>query len=378
MDCQTSISRHFASLPDPRIDRTKKHRLVDIITIALCAVLCGADNWVDIETFGLARETWLRNFLALPGGIPSHDTFGRVFAQLNPVAFQRCFLNWVQGVAPTTVGQVAIDGKTLRGSQDRINGKGALHLVSAWAAASGLVLGQVAVDAKSNEITAIPALLALLDLEGCTVTIDAMGCQTAIAEQIVRQGAEYVLTLKANQGTLYDEVQATFALAQATNGAELTPATYESVRTVEKNHGRLETRQIWTISDPAVMDYLNPTGNWTKLQSVGMVTAERRIGDEVTTESRYFLSSRAVGAAVFGQVVRTHWGIENCLHWVLDVTFNEDAHRTRSGHSAANFAVLRHIALNLLRQDTTVQGSIATKRFKAALNEQCLARILGI
>jgi predicted transposase YbfD/YdcC len=377
MPHETTISKHFATLPDPRIDRTKEHRLVDIITVALCAVLCGADNWVDIETFGQAKEGWLRTFLSLPNGIPSHDTFGRVFARLDPVAFQRCFLNWVKTVAPTTTGQVAIDGKTLHGSQDRTNGKAALHLVSAWAANNGLVLGQVAVDAKSNEITAIPALLELLALEGCTVTIDAMGCQRAIADQIVRQGADYVLALKANQGTMYDEVQATFALAQATDGADLVAASHDRLRTVEKNHGRLEIRQIWTITDPTILTYLNPTGAWSKLQSIGMVTAERRIGTDVTTETRYYLSSQATGAAALGQAVRTHWEIENRLHWVLDITFREDDNRTRTGHSPENFAVLRHLALNLLRRDTAVRASIATKRFKAALTEQYLARLIA-
>ncbi len=374
---QTTISQHFANLPDPRIDRTKEHNLVDIITIALCAVLCGADNWVDIETFGQAKEAWLRTFLSLPNGIPSHDTFGRVFARLDPVAFQRCFLNWVKAVAPTTTGQVAIDGKTLRGSHDRADGKAALHLVSAWAVKSGLVLGQLAVDAKSNEITAIPALLELLAIEGCLVTIDAMGCQTAIADQIVRQGADYVLALKANQGNLYDEVQATFALAQANDGADLAAASYDEVRTVDKNHGRLEIRRIWTIKDPAVLAYLNPAGAWSNLQSIGMVSAERRIGTDVTTDTRYYLSSRSLGAGDLGEAVRTHWEIENRLHWVLDVTFREDDHRTRAGHSAENFAVLRHLALNILRRDKVVRGSIATKRFKAALTEQYLASLIA-
>jgi predicted transposase YbfD/YdcC len=374
---QTTISHHFGDLADPRIDRTKDHYLVDIVTIALCAVLCGADNWVDIETFGQAKEAWLRTFLALPNGIPSHDTFGRVFARLDPVAFQHCFLNWVKAVAPTTTGQVAIDGKTLRGSHDRVGGKAALHLVSAWAANSGLVLGQVAVQAKSNEITAIPALLELLAVEGCTVTIDAMGCQTAIADQIVRQGADYVLALKANQGSLYDEVQTTFALTQNNDGAELLAASYDEVRTVDKDHGRLEIRRIWTITDPAILAYLNPTEAWSKLQSIGMITAERRIGTDVTTDTRYYLSSRALDAAALGRVARTHWEIENRLHWVLDVTFREDDHRTRTGHSAENFAVLRHLALNILRRDKSVRGSIATKRFKAALTEQYLARLIA-
>jgi predicted transposase YbfD/YdcC len=375
--CPTSMSAHFGALPDPRVERTKAHLLVDILTIGLCAVLCGGEGWTDMATFGQARESWLRTFLALPHGIPSHDTFGRVFAALDPVAFGAAFIAWVGAVAPQTVGQVvAIDGKTLRRSHDRANGKAALHLVSAWADASGLVLGQVAVDDKSNEITAIPALLHLLDVRGCTVTIDAMGCQTAIAQQIVAQGGDYVLALKGNQPTLYDDVQAIFAEARATDFVDLAPHHYSCAKTVDKDHGRLEIRRTWTISDPAILAYLDEAGRWAGLGGIGLVEAERCIGDHRSSELRHYLLSAPLDAATFAGIVRRHWGIENQLHWVLDVTCNEDASRVRTGHAAQNLAALRHLALNLLRHDRTRKGSVATKRFRAALDQAYLTTLL--
>lgn len=378
----TSITTHFAALPDPRVERTKEHLLLDIITIALCGVLCGADGWTAIETFGREKESWLRTFLALPNGIPSHDTFGRVFARLDPAAVGACFLAWTRAVAPahaplTPDPSLAVDGKTLRRSHDRAPGRDALHLVRAWATASGLVLGQVAVDGKSNEITAIPALLRLLDLAGCTVTIDAMGCQTAIAQQIIAQAGEYVLALKDNHPTLYEDVQQTFAAARADGFAVYAPADYDYARTVDKGHGRLELRRHWTLRDPALLRYLDPTGAWAGLRGIGLGEAERRVGDTVSVEARYYLLSAPRTAAAFGRLVRQHWGIENRVHWVLDVTFREDACRIRAGHAAQNFAVLRHLALNLLRQDTTCRGSLPTKRFKAALNDTYLATILA-
>ncbi len=374
----TSISTHFAALPDPRIERTKEHRLVDLLTIGLCAVICGADGWTDMETFGRAKEPWLRTFLALPSGIPSHDTFGRVFARLDPEAFGRCFVAWVRAVAPETLHHlVAVDGKTLRGSHDRPNGQAPLHLVSAWAAASGLVLGQVAVDDKSNEITAIPTLLRLLDLEGCLVTIDAMGCQTAIAAQIVEQGGDYVLALKDNQPTLHQEVQHTFAQARADDFAVYAPTDYDYARTVDSDHGRLEIRRHWTLYDPELLAHLDPEGRWAQLRGIGLVEAERQVGATVTVEQRYYLLSAPLRAAAFGQAVRSHWGIENRVHWVLDVSFHEDACRVRTDHGPQNLAVLRHLALNLLRRERTRKGSIATKRFTAALDETYLARVLA-
>jgi len=374
----TSIGVHFATLPDPRVDRTKDHLLVDLVTVALCAVICGADDWVAVETFGRAKETWLRTFLALPGGIPTHDTFGRVFARLDPAEFQRCFLAWVRAVVPATAGQVvALDGKTLRRSHDRTNGKAALHMVSAWASGSGLVLGQLAVEDKSNEITAIPALLELLALEGATVTIDALGCQTAIAAQIVAQRADYVLALKDNHPTLHQEVREAFAAARATAFADYAPADHDHWEAVEKDHGRREVRRYWTIRDPELVAYLNQGGAWAGLRAIGLVESERRVGETVSMEARYYLLSGAGEAAAFGHAVRSHWGIENRVHWVLDVAFREDDSRVRAGDGAENLAVLRHFALNLLRQERTAKGGVATRRFRAALDETYLLAVLA-
>lgn len=308
------------------------------------------------------------------GGIPSHDTFGRVFARRDPRAFGDCFANWVQRVAPQTVGQVAIDGKTLRRSHDQRTGQDALHLVSAWAKESGLVLGQVAVEAGSNEITAIPRLLDFLALEGAIVSIDAMGTQTAIAEQIVAGGADDVLALKANQGCLYEEVRRSFALVRHPRFAHL--VAHQTMRTVEKDHGRLEIRQMWSTSDPRVLADCAAVGDWPKLRSVVMVRAQRRVGKKVRCTSRYDISSLPSDPLPLGEAIRSHWGIENRLHWILDVTFQEDQSRTRTGHSAQNLALLRKFALNLLRQDPT-KASIATKRFTAALDERYLTRLLA-
>jgi predicted transposase YbfD/YdcC len=369
-----SIRDHFASLPDPRLDRSKRHSLLDILTIALCAVLCGADSWVDVELFGRAKEGWLRTFLALPNGIPSHDTFGRVFARLDPQQFERCFLGWVQAVITRTPGEVvAVDGKVLRRSHDQRARKTALDLVSAWADSNRLVLGQRAVDAASNEITAIPALLEVLALEGCIVTIDAIGCQTAIAAAVTEQGADYVLALKGNQPTLQSAVETYFTEAQARAFRGIPHAT---LQTVDGDHGRVEVRRYYTTTDPALLAYLDPGGAWVGLASVGMVARERRVGTTTSHERHYYLSSLDGAVAPFAQAVRGHWGIENRLHWVLDIAFREDDSRVRAGHGAENFAVLRHIALNLLRQDRTTRAGIKAKRLKAGWDESYLRSLL--
>ena len=377
---ETSVSRHFASLTDPRIDRAQEHRLLDIITIVLCAVLCGADDWVAIETFGRAKEAWLRGFLELPGGIPSHDTCGRVFARLNPTEFRACFVAWVQAVTgvamageAVTAGVVAVDGKTLRRSHDREQGKAALHLVSAWASASGLVLGQVATDQKSNEITAIPALLRLLALEGCTVTIDALGCQTTIAAQIIAQDADYVLALKDNHPSLHERVL--LAFRDARTGRTIAPTELDQARTLDKGHGRIERRHCWALGGPEYLTYLDPTGAWPGLQSVALIESERRSGDQVSRETRTYLSSLAPNARALERAIRAHWGIENKLHWVLDIAFREDDSRFRSGDGPENLAIVRHIAINLLRREPG-RGSIAKKRFRAALDDRYLRTLL--
>jgi predicted transposase YbfD/YdcC len=374
----TSISEHFETLTDPRRDHTKAHALLDIVAITLCAVICGADGWVDVATFGRVKETWLRTFLALPGGIPSHDTFGRVFALLDPDEFRRCFLSWAQAVVGAPGDQVvAIDGKTLRRSHDRRTGKGALHLVSARATANGLVIGQVATDAKSNEITAIPALLRLLALEGATVTIDAMGCQTAIAQQIVEQHADYVLALKDNHPHLHERVRLAFADAGAAVGTTLPLADLVPHTSRDKGHGRIERRRCLAIGDPAYLAFIDPDGAWPNLKSVVLVESTRRLGTTVSTEARHYLSSLPANAKALNAAIRSHWGIENRLHWVLDVAFREDDCRVRVGHAPENLAIVRHFALNLLRQEPSRRASVATKRLCAALDDTYLRSVLN-
>jgi predicted transposase YbfD/YdcC len=370
-----TLTEHFGSLKDPRTGRMVDHYLLDIVTIAICAVICGADDWVAIEEFGRAKEKWFRTFLKLPNGIPSHDTFGRVFALLNPNQFRHCFLSWIQAISQLSRGEiVAIDGKRLRRSHDGSLGKAAIHMVSAWAAANRLVLGQLKTNEKSNEITAIPELLRVLALKGCIVTIDAMGCQTEIAKLIVDQEADYVLALKGNQGTLHDDVQDLFAYARQINFQNIAHDFHE---TIDKGHGRIEIRRHWTIADPEFITYLDPTGKWAGLQSIGMVEAQRRVGNQITTEIRYYISSLPGDAIEFAQAVRTHWEIENRVHWVLDVAFREDDCRIRKGNGPQNFALLRHIALNLLRHEKSAKCGIKTKRLKAGWNEDYLFKVLS-
>jgi predicted transposase YbfD/YdcC len=367
-----TIMHHFSKLADPRVERTKKHQLFDIVVITICAVIADADTWIEVADFGRDREKWFRTFLNLANGIPSHDTFGRVFRHLDPQQWQTCFLSWIQAVNQVTGGQIVpIDGKTLRRSHDKTLGKKAIHMVSAWASQKRLVLGQVKVDEKSNEITAIPVLLEMLTISGCIVTIDAMGCQKDIAAKVIDKEAHYVLALKDNQRKLYEAVQALFAKVQQ---GSLAPHTYH--KTEEKSHGRPETRECWTISDPNVIAGLPNFSAWKGLQTVVMVKAKQQRGDKTMTEDRFYISSLPGQAEKILQAVRTHWSIENSLHWVLDVAFAEDQCRIRKGHGAQNFAVLRHLALNLLKQETTVKSGIKAKRKKANRSEDYLLKVL--
>ena len=374
-DPATSIDKHFANLKDPRIDRTKLHQLSDILVIAICAVICGADNWEEVELFGQAKEAWFKTFLALPNGIPSHDTFWRVFARLDPQQFQQSFVSWIAAVSEVTKGQVvAIDGKTLRRSHDKSLGRGAIDMVSAWASENRLVLGQVKVDDKSNEISAIPELLQVLEISGCIVTIDALGCQKEIAEAILDQEADYVLALKENHGRLYQDVVKLFDDLEA---SQFKQYAYSQAQMVNKNHGRLETRTCQVIADQQILMQLRDAPEWQGLQSVVKVHARRQKDGEVSEKSRYFLSSLASDARHLLKVVRTHWSIENELHWVLDIAFREDESRIRKDHGPENFAVLRHIALNLVKQEQTQKASIKGKRLKAGWDEDYLLKILS-
>ena len=364
-----TIARHFGKIDDPRIDRTKLHLLSDILTIAICAVICDADGWVDVENYGISKHAWLTSFLALPNGIPSHDTFGRVFARIDPTQFQHCFMRWMREIYRVTHGEVVpIDGKTLRHSFDTELDLAPIHMVSAWATRNRLVLGQLKVADKSNEITAIPALLKTLDIAGCIVTIDAMGCQKAIARQIIEQHGEYVLALKANQETLYTDVQALLDHLIATTATDL-----DYHETYDENHGRIERRRYWTTS---TLDTIRTRDAWQQLQTVGVAEAERSRNGETTIERRYYIVSLPSDAKLFCTAVRSHWQIENVVHWVLDIAFREDECRIRMEHGPENFAVLRHIALNLLRQEATFKGSIKSKRHRAGWNDAYLTQVL--
>jgi predicted transposase YbfD/YdcC len=349
--------------------------LFDIVVIAICAAICGADSWVDVELFGKSKHQWLKKFLKLPHDIPAHDTFGRVFALLDAEQFQACFAEWVSAISDVFQGQVvAVEGKTLRRSHDKGIGKQAIRMVSAWAAENRLVLGQMKVDDHSNEITAIPELLALLEVSGCIVTIDAIGCQKKIAGAIVNRDADYVLALKENQGHLHETFQDLFQYPD-----EMAAIECDHHKTVDKGHGRIEVRECWTTSDPDYLSYINEQlSEWPGLSSLAMVKSQRTvIGEETTIKYRYFISSLASDAQLILHAVRTHWGIENKVHWILDIAFREDDCRVRKGNGAENFAVLRHLALNLLKHEQSLKCGIKAKRKKAGWDHDYLLKVLA-
>ena len=369
-----SISKYFQDLPDPRSDRGKRHVLTDMLLLTVCAVICGADGWVEVEDFGRAKAGWLRLFLKLPHGVPSHDTLGRVFARLDPAALEICLMSWFKHLAQIHRGQlIAIDGKTLRHSFDTASKKAAIHMVSAWCEANHLVLGQLATDAKSNEITAIPKLLELLDLTDAVVTIDAMGCQQAIAGQIIDQGGDYVLGLKGNQGTLHQRVRRVFDEALTDGWAGVRHGCHE---TVEKDHGRIETRRVWCTDQ---IDGIRQHHPWSGLRTVACVESQRTVGDQTSTERRYYISSlNATHPRRIAEAIRGHWGIENSLHWSLDVTFREDDCRIRQGHGAEHLARFRRIAVSLLKREKTFKAGLKRKRLRCALDPDYLTRVIAL
>jgi predicted transposase YbfD/YdcC len=361
----------FVSLTDPRMERTRRHSLLEIIILAVCATLGNANGWADVERFGNAKLDFFRTFLELPNGIPSHDTFGRVFALLDPLALMACIQEWLDALATVVAGEVvSIDGKTLRGSFDTAAGKNPLHLVSAWACDARLTLGQVAVDAKSNEITAIPLLVALLDIKGCIVTIDAMGCQKEIAVAIRDREADYVLAVKDNQPGLHKAVHDAF-MAHAE--ADFADPTLKRIKTIERGHGRDETREYFIAEAPAT---LVDGELWKDVQSIGMVSRTRAVNGVETDEIAYFISSMSPKVKRFAKAVRGHWGIENRLHWSLDVIFAEDKSRARKDNSPLNLSMLRRLALAILQKDTSVKDNLRGKRLRAGWDVTVLLQLL--
>lgn len=366
-----SLQTALAAITDPRDAALSEHRLLDILMIAICCLLCGGQSFTHMEQFGHAKLGWLRAFLELPHGIPSHDTFRRVFLLLDPQQFADVFLRWTQSLRQAVGTEVvALDGKTLRRSFDRTKGVGPLHLVSAWASANRLVLGQRATAEKSNEITAVPELLRALELAGCIVTVDALNCQKNIAKEIREADADYVLALKGNHGTAYEEVKSFLEDARQRGFAGVT---HDFVQTVEKAHGRVEVRRYW-ISNP--IGWFADGAQWEKLRTVAMVETERQAGTAVSVERRFYLCSLPPDAKLLAHAVRSHWGIENQLHWVLDVPMNEDQCRVRAGHAAQNLATLRRLVLNLQRRDHRQTLSIKAKQLQASWDHAYLQTLL--
>jgi predicted transposase YbfD/YdcC len=368
MALESSLLAHFSELPDPRMVNKCDHKLIDIVMIAICATIANADGWEDIALFAEGKSQWLKQWLALPNGIPSHDTFKRVFENLDAEVFQQCFMGWVQAVFTRTEGQViAIDGKTLRGTCDK-SGKATLHVVSAWATANNLTLAQVKVAEKANEIVAIPDLLELLILKNCIVTLDAIGCQKEIVKQIRAKEADYIVTVKDNQPKLHNHIRAAFAAADAAGFSSFSP---DYCETIDTKHGRTEKRQCWVLATQEAQEL-----GWQDCQTLVRIKRTTQRGNGKTSaETHYYISSLAPLASLVLACIRAHWGIENGCHWVLDVVFKEDASRTRTQNADDNLALLRKIALNLIRQHPT-KGSLKGKRYRSALNQDFLLEVM--
>lgn len=363
-----SIMNFLSKIEDPRINRTKRHNLVDILFIAICASMAGADSWIDIEHFGETCTEWFKTVLELPNGIPSHDTFARVFSKIDPKQLNQCLIDWIQQVHVITKGQiVAIDGKTIRGSFDTATGKKALHLVSAWARDGNVALGQVKSDEKSNEIKAIPELISLLQLKGAIVTLDAIGCQKDITKSILNKKANYVLAVKKNQPTLHQEIDDLFRLAKDDKNL-----IFQSLDDINKEHGRIENRSYQTIK---CLKFAPAAMAWLGANAVGRAVCTRDINGKISTETRYYITSLDGDVKDFSRAVRGHWSIENCLHWVLDVTFNEDKCRSRKDYAAENLAVIRKIVMNMLKKDNS-KGSMRLKRKRAGWDPSYLHKVL--
>lgn len=359
------ITRHLDCIKDPRRHNIR-HLLSDMLLIALCAIISGADSWTHVAEYGRSKIDWLKTFLALPNGIPSHDTFGRLFARLDPNGFEQFFIRWVQDISESLRGKtVCIDGKTLRGSHDRINGKSPIHMVSAWVSSVSLVLGQLKTDDKSNEITAIPELIKTLVLDGTIVTIDAMGCQKKITHTIIEENANYVIQVKENQETLHNDIALFF---------QDTDNTYNCVQTIDGEHGRIETRNYLATSD---IDWLPGRHLWAGLKTIVKVERQRDVNGVVSNETSYYISSIDSQDPAIAKAIRQHWGIENGLHWCLDITFREDHCRVRKDHAPENFGILRHMAINLLKREKSLKGGLQAKRLKAAWDHNYLLKILA-
>ena len=365
---------HFEHVKDPRRDQGKRHKLEDIITLTISGIVCGANNWVEIEEYGKSKREWLSTFLELPHGIPSHDTLSDVFGRVNPVEMEQGFHSLVKSIAEI-IGQeqIQIDGKVLRGSGNAGQGQSPLHMVSAWLGKAKLLLGQVKTEAQSNEITAIPELLKLLVLDGCLVTLDALGTQTEIASQIIDQGGDYLLAVKGNHKSVFEDLKDLFSGCDEVSFVDVP---YDYAETINKGHGRIEIRRCWTLQAPDYLDYVQRRTDWKQLTSLIRVQRERHIAEKVNRETAYFISSRAASARDFLYAVRQHWSIENQLHWSLDVTFREDHNQTRTGFAAENLALIRRLVLMLLQRETSVKVGLQAKRLRAGWNNDYFLRIL--